>query len=88
VEKEPVMPEQTEECIGTVNVWDLHHFSAPIQRIFARRSIDRLELQHYVSALLATHRWDVVRAVPHSEADGHLSDHVYDLFGRSWGATS
>jgi hypothetical protein len=82
------MPELVEERIGTINVWELHHFRAPIQRIFARRAIDRLELQHYVSALLATRRWDVVRAVPHSDGDGFPSDHVYDLFGRSWSASS
>jgi hypothetical protein len=78
------MPASTEEQIGTVNVWELHHYRAPIQRIFARHSIDQLELDHYLRDLLATRRWDVVRAVPHLEADGHPSDHVYDLYGQSW----
>ena len=82
------MPDASEERIGTVNVWELHHFRAPIQRIFARSSIDRLELHHYLRDLLATRRWDVVRAVPHSEDDGHPSDHLYDLYGRSWSAPS
>jgi hypothetical protein len=76
-----------EERIGRVDVWDLHHFRAPIQRIVARRAIDRLELTSYVHGLLATGRWDVVRTVPHIDADGRRSDHVYDLYGRSWGAS-
>jgi hypothetical protein len=73
-----------EERIGTVDVWQLHHFKAPILRIVARRAIDRLELNHYLDELLATHRWDVVRAVPRVEDGGHPSEHVYDLFGHSW----
>jgi hypothetical protein len=30
---------------------------------------------------LSTQRWDTVRAIPHLEADGHPSEHVYDIFG-------
>jgi hypothetical protein len=75
-----------EERIGTIDVWRLHHFKAPIQRIVARHAVDKLELNHYLHNLLATHRWDVVRAVPRVDAEGHPSEHVYDLFGRSWSA--
>jgi hypothetical protein len=82
------MPVSCEERIGTVDVWRLHHFKAPIQRIFARRAIDHLELDHYLRGLLATRRWDVIRAVPHREGAGPASDHVYDLFGRSWKVSS
>jgi hypothetical protein len=31
--------------------------------------------------LLSTQRWDSVRAIPHREADGRRSEHVYDIFG-------
>jgi len=78
------MLESSEERIGTVNVWELHHFKAPIQRIFARHAIDHLELNFYLRTLLATRRWDVVRAVPHHDGDGPASDHIYDLYGCSW----
>jgi hypothetical protein len=86
--EEMSMPDPSDERIGTVNVWELHHFRAPIQRIVARRAIDRLELDHYLRELLATRRWDVVRAVPRCEDDGHPSDHVYEVYGRSWSASS
>jgi hypothetical protein len=77
----------SEERIGTVDVWQLHHYRAPIQRIFARHAVHHLELNHYLGELLATKRWDVVRATPHPSDDGSLSDHVYDIYGRSWGRT-
>jgi hypothetical protein len=76
-----------EEPIGTVDVWRLRHYRAPIQRIFARHAIYHLELDHYLSELLATKRWDVVRAAPHPSDDGSLSDHIYDIFGRTWTRT-
>jgi hypothetical protein len=81
-----MLTDSAEERIGTVDIWQLHHFRVPIQRIFARHAIDRLELDHYLSDLLATQRWDVVRAVPHLDEEGRPSDHVFDLYGRSWGA--
>jgi hypothetical protein len=74
----------SEQCIGTVDVWQLHHYRAPIQRIFARHAVYHLELDHYLGELLATKRWDVVRAAPHPSDDGSPSDHVYDIFGRTW----
>lgn len=74
----------SEERIGTVDVWLLHHYRAPIQRIFARHAIDHQELDHYLGELLATKRWDIVRAAPHPCDDGSLSDHIYDIFGRTW----
>jgi hypothetical protein len=73
---------QAEELIGTVNVWDLRRFCWPILRIFARRVVDDLELGRYLKDLLATGRWDEVRVVPHRNADGSLSDHVFDTYGR------
>jgi hypothetical protein len=82
------MPASGEERIGTVNVWELHHFRAPIQRIVARRAIDHLELDQYLRDLLASHRWDVVRAVPWVDDQGRPSDHVYEIYGRSWAAPS
>jgi hypothetical protein len=81
------MTGNAEEPIGTVDVWELHHFKAPIQRMFARHAIERLELEHYLRDLLATRRWDVVRAVPHSEGDGQASDHIYDVYGQTWSPT-
>jgi hypothetical protein len=80
------MPDSCEERIGTVDVWRLHHFRAPIQRIVARHAIDRLELHRYLRDLLATRRWDVVRAVPQNEDDGQPSDHLYEVYGRTWSA--
>ena len=80
------MPGSGEEPIGTIDVWELHHYRAPLERIFARHEIDKLELHHYLRDLLATRRWDVIRVVPQDE-DGHASDHVYQLYGRSWSTT-
>jgi len=74
--------------VATVDVWDLHHFKAPLQRIFARHAVERLELNHYVNELLATHRWDVLRVVPRSDGDEHAPVHVYDVYGRSWGPSA
>ena len=72
----------TEEMpIGSVDVWELHHFKWPIVRLFARRAVDRLELRRYRRVLLSTRRCDRVRAVPHREAGSRLSEHIYDFFG-------
>jgi len=72
----------TEEMpIGSVDVWELHQYKWPILRVVARRAVDHLELTRYMRDLLSTQRWDRVRAVPHREADGRRSEHVYDIFG-------
>ena len=70
-----------EMYIGSVDVWELHEFRWPIVRLCARRAVDRLELRRYMRDLLSTRRWDRVRAVPHREADGRPSEHIYDVFG-------
>ena len=67
--------------IGSVDVWELHQFKWPIVRLFARRAVDHLELTRHMRNLLSTQRWDRVRAIPHREADGRRSEHVYDIFG-------
>jgi hypothetical protein len=67
--------------IGSVDVWQLHRFKWPLVRVLARRAVDHLELTRYLRDLLSTQRWDTVRAIPHLEADGHPSEHVYDIFG-------
>lgn len=71
-----------EQHLGIVDTWRLHHYNWPIQRLFAGRAVRHLERAHAMKDLLATGRWDVVRADPHPKADGHLSDHVYDVYGR------
>jgi hypothetical protein len=70
-----------EEHIGSVNVWELHQFNWPILRVFARHSVDHLELARYLRGLLATGRWDLVRAIPVDTVDGHPSDHVFEIYG-------
>lgn len=76
------MSGDVEQRIGTVDTWMLHHYRWPILRVFARHAVDQIELGHYVRSMLSTGRWDSVRIVPHHDADGHLSDHVYEMYGR------
>jgi hypothetical protein len=71
-----------EQHLGVVDTWDLQHFNWPIQRLFAPHAVQHLELARAMNDLLATGRWDVVRAQPHHEPGGHLSDHLFDLYGR------
>ena len=71
-----------EQHIGLVDTWKLRHYNWPIQRMFARHAVYELELAHAMDDVLATGRWDIVRAEPHHEPDGHQSDHLYDLYGR------
>src|ERR1051326_1157750 len=73
-----------EEHIGTVNVWELHQIKAPLMRVLARHSMDHLELEHSTDALLKTKLWNAMRVVPHCDAGGHPSDHIYDLYGQHW----
>jgi hypothetical protein len=72
----------TQERIGMVNVWELHHFKAPLMRVLARHEIDRLELGHYLAGLLATGRWELVKVAPHRDANGHPSDHIFEVYGQ------
>jgi len=76
------MLDGVEQRIGTVDTWELRHYRWPIQRLFARHAVDQIELERYVRELLSTGRWELVRVVPASEADGRRSDHVYEMYGR------
>ena len=77
----------SEEHIGMVNIWELHHFKSPIMRVLAPHSVDHLELEHFTQGLLKAGRWSLIRVVPHCDAEGHPSDHLYDLYGQRWQAT-
>jgi hypothetical protein len=72
-----------EESLGTVDVWQMRHYSWPMLRILTRASVEQLELHHYLKTQLASGHWSVLRAVPHVEPDGKLSTHRFDLYGRS-----
>jgi hypothetical protein len=78
---EAIMSVAEEVYIGSVDIWRLHHFNWPFQRVVARHAVDHLELTRYMQDLLSTRRWDSVRAIPHRGDDGSQSQHVYDIFG-------
>ena len=71
-----------EELIGTVDVWQLRsRIRWMIMRAFARHFVEEVELGRYMRDLLATRRWSVVRVVPHVNAQGLPSSHVFDVYG-------
>jgi hypothetical protein len=51
--------------IDTVDRWRL---ATPVRwlimRVFARDCVEQVALQHYVRALLETHRWSLARRTP------------------------
>jgi hypothetical protein len=73
----------TEQFIDTV---DLHQLRSgtlwPIIRVFAPHFVEEIELGRYMRRLLATHRWSVVRVVPHTEHQIGPSKHVFDVYGQ------
>jgi hypothetical protein len=75
----------SEQHLGVVDTWRKLHFNWPIQRLLARRAGRRPELAYAMNEVLATGRWDLVRAQPHRQFDGRPSDHLYDLYARPAG---
>jgi hypothetical protein len=75
------MSQNEEQFVETVDVRDLNQVRWPVIRFFASRYVDRLELQRRKRQLLATGRWEVIRAVPQREASGEASTQVFDLYG-------
>ena len=76
------MTQQQEEFIGTVDVWELKSgIRWMITRLFSRHFVEEVELGRYMRGLLATRRWSVVRVVPHMNAQGLPSTHVFDVYG-------
>jgi hypothetical protein len=75
------MSQQTEQFLGTVDVRDLHEFDWPILRLLTPSFVERLELQCHKRRLLASERWDRIRAVPYRNADGKVSSHTFELYG-------
>ena len=73
----------SEDFIDTV---DLHQLRTeplwPIMRVFAPRFVEEIQLNRYLRRLLATHRWSMVRVVPHADERGTPSKHVFDVYGR------
>ena len=75
------MSQQTEDHLAAIDVRHLHEFDWPITRLLARPFVERLELQRYKRQLLASGRWERIRAVPHRDGSGEVSPHVFDLYG-------
>jgi hypothetical protein len=42
--------------------------------------MEEIELSHYLRQVLAERTCQAVRIEPHRDADGHLSNHVFDIF--------
>jgi hypothetical protein len=82
MQTENIRTESGEQFIGTVDTWKLRQFRWPILQLLSRRFVYEMELGRYMKGLLATGRWDEVRVVPHCQAGGRLSDHVFDVYGR------
>ncbi len=70
-----------DEFIATVDVWELRHLHWPFMRALCRSYVEQRELRHYERGLLATHRWSIVRCIPHRDAAGAVSSHVFDVYG-------
>ena len=63
--------------IATVDVCQLSgSVPWPFMRVLARHFVEQVALHHEIQALLDTHTWSSVRAVPRPD-----QQHVYDLFG-------
>ena len=75
------MAQPIEHFIETVDRRHLHELDWPIVRLLARSFVERLELQRYKRHLVASGRWDRIRAVPHRDGSGGVSPHVFDLYG-------
>src|SRR5919202_7124514 len=76
------MTQVQEEFIGTVDVWELRSgIRWMITRVFSRHFVEEVELGRYMRGLLATRRWSVVRVVPHINAQGLPSSHLFDVYG-------
>lgn len=75
------MSRNDEQFVETVDVRELRQLRWPIIRLFASRFVDGLELQLRKRQLLATARWNMIRAVPQREPSGQASTHVFDLYG-------
>jgi hypothetical protein len=70
-----------EELIETVDVWGLSHFHWPFMRALCRRYVELRELRYYQHRLLRSHRWNLVRCVPHRDEGGIVSTHIFDVYG-------
>ena len=75
------MAQLTEHFLGTVDVRALHELHWPILRLLARSFVERLELRRHKRHLLASGRWDRIRAVPHRDSSGKVTPHLFDLYG-------
>ena len=75
-----------EELIGIVDAGQLHEVRWPLVRLLARRYVEDLEMGGYVRRLLASHRWAMVRLVPHTTEQGEPSTHVFDVYGTPTGS--
>jgi hypothetical protein len=72
-----------EQAVATVDLRRLSSGSLwPIMRLLAPDFVEQIEFGRYVRRLLATHRWSVVRVVPHPDAQNLPSKYVFDVYGR------
>ena len=63
------MMRANEQFIDTVDLRQLRSGRLwPIMGLLAPHFVEEIELGRYMRRLLATHRWSVVRVVPHPEA--------------------
>src|SRR5207248_4258773 len=76
-----VMSQLSEQFLGAIDVRELHELHWPIMRLLARSFVERLELQRYKRHLLASGRWNRVRAVPHRDRSAAVSPYLFDLYG-------
>jgi len=54
----------------------------PIMGVLAPDFVEEIELGCYMRRLLATHRWSVVRVVPHADVHYLPSTHVFDVYAQ------
>jgi hypothetical protein len=74
------MSQGAEEFIETVDIRQLHERDSQILRLFAVSFLDRLAFGRYQRRLLATGRWERLRAEPRRDGESGASS-VFDLYG-------
>jgi hypothetical protein len=76
------MPDQpaSHTLVSTVDVRELRTMMwGPLRYMFAT-FMEEIELSRYLKTVLAQHRCQAVRIEAHRDADGHVSNHVFDIY--------
>lgn len=70
----------TDELLEIVDASALQTLNWGPLRVMFPRFAERVELERYVSALLATGKCHAVRTQQHRQDDGQVSTHIFDVY--------